>query len=192
MIKKFIFWVFVISVFQTYGQSDFYCSQRRKIILAKDSVQHIFEIKTEMSQLKTDPFLTYYWYNKTGLHQSQGFYSGYLLDGEFMDIELSGNIIIKGALSNGLKNGIWVVNNKKDGIMQFQTWRNGVQHGKLEEYNSDHQLIKTCSFKNGLQHGWYILYENNIIITKTYFRNGIEVGPNRNKFKQLFTHNKTK
>ena len=190
MIKKFIFLVFVISVFQTYGQSDFYCAPRRKIILEKDSVQQVFEIKTEMIQFNAKSLLTYYWYNKTGLHQSHGFYSGYLLDGEFMDIDLSGNIIVQGAMSNGLKNGIWIVNNEKDGTIQFQTWRNGIKHGKFKEYNSDHELIKTYSFKNGLQHGWSILYEDNILIKKTYFRNGIEVGPNKNKFQQLFTHKK--
>jgi antitoxin component YwqK of YwqJK toxin-antitoxin module len=68
----------------------------------------------------------YYWFDNTAIHTTQGYYSGYLLDGEYAEYSYPGNaLLVKGKFSRGLKTGTWLKWPSDGFLIEKTGWRKG-------------------------------------------------------------------
>lgn len=71
------------------------------------------------------PALHYFWYNSGAIHETQGGYSGRLLNGQYTAFYLNKNLKEQGSFKKGLKDGTWK-NWREDGsLLATVTWKHG-------------------------------------------------------------------
>lgn len=110
----------------------------------------IAEIKPVATTPKTEPDKTYYWFNANSIKQTQGGYSGHLLNGQYQECYPNKTLKIQGSFNKGLKNGIWK-NWSINGVLQEETnWKNGLRNGKFTLYDENGDIKKQGSYQNDM------------------------------------------
>lgn len=71
------------------------------------------------------PGLHYFWYNSGAIHETQGGYSGRLLNGQYTAFYLNKNLKEQGIFKKGLKDGIWKSWREDGSLLATVTWKRG-------------------------------------------------------------------
>jgi hypothetical protein len=102
---------------------------------------------------KTRPDRLYYWYGSGGIHQTQGGYSGHLLDGTYEEYYLSKNLRTQGTYVEGLKNGSWKEWNEAGKMSRQVTWSQGEQDGPFQWYTPEGKVSTSGQYEHNLLNG---------------------------------------
>jgi len=111
-----------------------------------DNFYHIECLHTK-KEIPTNPDLVYCWYMQRQLHESQGCYSGYLLNGSYI-MYTDNRIMIKGYYKNGVKDGLWIYLNANGRTERQERWKDGYLNGPSIIYLPD-GIIKQTNYKKG-------------------------------------------
>lgn len=98
-----------------------------KIRITEPEQTIVAELLPVSSNIAANANLHYYWYSANAIHETQGGYSGHLLNGLYSVFYLNKNLKEQGHFRKGLKNGIWR-NWKEDGsLATTTTWKRGLE-----------------------------------------------------------------
>ncbi len=103
---------------------------------------------SEIFNLKPDLFYTSY-KNKSFYHM-QGGINGKALDGHYQRTDSTGQLLIEGYYSKGLKNGLWKSWYPNGQLKTLQSYKMGLANGEFIDYNFNGQVQKMSRYKNGL------------------------------------------
>lgn len=96
-----------------------------KVRIAQTDKTIVAEIKPVSLDPSIKQNLVYYWYSANIIHNTQGGFSGKLLNGQYTEYYPDKNLREQGEFKNGLKDGIWKSWND-DGILTATTnWKRG-------------------------------------------------------------------
>jgi len=116
--------------------------------------------------------LTYYYHYKDAIHQSQGGYTGSLLDGTWESQYPNNLLYSQGMFEKGLKSGIWHYWYPNGRLQREERWREGRLHGSFMEFDANGQPTKKGSYRYGLLHGTIVTLDGGVTVEKTRYRKG--------------------
>lgn len=122
---------------------------RRKIYLTPPGkkIEGTIILKTK---IKPNSKSLYYWFDQAKIHTTQGAYSGYLLDGDYIEFSYpENNILLKGNFKRGLKHGMWIGWYSNGIIKSMNRWSNGSLNGTQKDFDSTGQLLSVQNFNHG-------------------------------------------
>lgn len=96
-----------------------------RIILAEKSI--VAELNPVSFSPRAKVGLFYYWYAANSIHQTQGGYSGTLLNGLYTEYFANKSLKEQGSFVKGLKHGIWKAWDEDGKLISETNWKNGVQ-----------------------------------------------------------------
>lgn len=133
---------------------------------------HKFYIYNEPKNIPTQNSETYWYYAQDKLNQTQGSYSGFLLNGWF-ETFVNGNVLIeKGIFENGQKQGEWKIWYSNGKINRTETWKNGRLNGKFSEFEESGALTKEGKYENDNLEGKIKTYKNSKLVMISKYKNG--------------------
>ncbi len=97
-----------------------------KVHLTESDKVIVAEIAPISNPPKAKSNLYYHWYSANAIYQTQGGYSGTLLNGLYTEFYLNKNLKEQGFFKNGLKNKVWKSWNEDGTLSQSVVWKNGV------------------------------------------------------------------
>lgn len=80
-----------------------------------------------VSGISAKPNVFYYWYSAGAVHQTQGGYSGKLLDGPYTEYYLNRSLKQQGVFKKGLKVGIWKNWAENGTLLSVTRWKHGTE-----------------------------------------------------------------
>ena len=95
-----------------------------------------------------EPDRLYYWFSSNSIKQTQGSYSGHLLNGPYQEFYLNKNLKEQGEFNKGLKTGVWKSWSPDGTLLQQITWKNGIKSGAFVLYDEKGHLKQKGSYKN--------------------------------------------
>lgn len=120
-----------------------------------------------------NPRKVYYWFDNTSIHQTQGGYAGYVLDGRYQEFYYPAKSLFStGNFYNGLKTGKWNTWFEDGTPRQTERWRHGRLDGILCVYDNSGQLHKKEVYRKGILYGRY-LYTNDSLTRREFFYKGV-------------------
>jgi hypothetical protein len=138
-------------------------------------------LQFEIVEIKRDHMaesdLTYYWYSANRIHQTQGGFSGKLLNGPYYAFDNNKNLREQGAFIKGLKDGIWKSWNDNGRLVASVTWNNGEQSGPFTYFDETGKVKQTGTFHKGLLHGEIKEYAGADSVKTVSYRNGLLMKP---------------
>ena len=151
MVNKFFIYVsfFCLIHFNGNAQKDFQPDKYRNAHVENDVSASQFRIS--VNKVRTTTHKYYYWYDNKAVHETQGAYSGYVLDGDYKEFSYpTNNLVKKGSFRKGLKHGNWIEWNKDGTIKETSTWKKGILNGNKSYYNDSGAIKKTEKYHNGI------------------------------------------
>ncbi len=138
-----------------------------------------YTLKTDVSSKNTKINVkedrTYYWYSSNKIMETEGGYSGKILNGFYTSFFLNGNLKEKGLFKKGLKKGEWITWYDNGKIKEINTWRQGLKAGHSKNFDVNGNMTEEAEYKNGKLNGTQTNYDGGKIIRKKMFKNGIEI-----------------
>ena len=124
--------------------------------------------------VKTDPSCIYYWFDSKLIHQTQGDYSGILLNGNYVKYDTDGNMLGKGIFVKGLKSGTWVEWHKNGLVYLTAVYKDGQKSGDYSMYNDQGVLMEQSDYENDKLNGKLTRFDStgNPVLRLAY-RNGV-------------------
>lgn len=84
-------------------------------------------IEPARSSISAKPNVFYYWYSAGAVHQTQGGYSGKLLDGQYTEYYLDRSLKQQGSFKKGLKVGLWKNWAENGALLSLTKWKHGTE-----------------------------------------------------------------
>jgi antitoxin component YwqK of YwqJK toxin-antitoxin module len=106
-------------------------------------------VQVDEKSIKLKKEITYYWYKRNKVHQTQGDYAGQLLDGEYSAFYRGNQLYQKGTFDRGVKHGVWKYWNKNGRINRTEEWKKGQLHGKVIHYTTQGQDSLMMRYRKG-------------------------------------------
>lgn len=133
-------------------------------------------ITAEIKPVKTEPCIEpdrfYNWYSSSQIKQTQGGYSGTLLNGWYNEFYLNKNLKQQGTFDKGLKNGVWK-DWTEDGILiQSITWNNGIKQGAFVIYDEKGNVKQKGTYKNNEINGRLFTLNNKGEVQVSKYKQG--------------------
>jgi len=130
------------------------------------------EIKPVGSVPSIQASLFYNWYSSNQIKQTQGGYSGTLLNGQYNEFYLSKGLKEQGNFDTGLKDGIWKQWTEDGTLIQTVTWKDGAKDGEFDYYDENGNPKQKGSYRHGLLDGAQITYGRNGKKDSMVYKNG--------------------
>jgi hypothetical protein len=111
------------------------------------------EILPVNSPSRPDPARWYYWFAHGKINQTQGGFSGHLLNGSYHTFYENGTPMESGSFSAGLKTGIWRSWNTDGLLKQTLTYQNGRRSGDFAVYDEDGKIRQKGAYREGQLEG---------------------------------------
>lgn len=129
-------------------------------------------IIAEVYPLKSDPTPNpsnyYFWYGAGTIHQTEGGFSGKLLNGKYSEYYPNKNLKAQGSFKKGLKNDIWKSWDENGNLKELTTYHGGEKTGLFNLYNEKGELIQTGYYKNNQLNGRVIFYNKDSVKVVRY------------------------
>jgi antitoxin component YwqK of YwqJK toxin-antitoxin module len=120
--------------------------------------------------LETDRF--YNWYSSNKISETQGGYSGTLLNGQYQEFYLNKNLKVQGVFEKGLKNGIWKEWTEDGILIRSLTWKKGIKQGEYEWYDEKGNLKQKGNYSNNVLNGRQFIYQNQATVEIANYKSG--------------------
>lgn len=141
------------------------------------------------SPTRPDSRKIYYWYSGNQLHQTQGGFSGRLLNGVFSAYYPNKNLKTQGTFKNGLKDGTWKSWSSEGSLFDEVTWSSGTRDGKYFRYDLKGNIAESGHYKDGLLNGKIFHYQGrDTIHSVTYHRGLLQTDTVHSWFHRLRFH----
>lgn len=98
-----------------------------KVRIAQSDQNIVAELDHESSTISVKANLQYYWYSANMIHDTQGGYSGRLLNGLYSVFYLNKNLKEQGNFKKGLKDGTWKTWKEDGSLSATAIWERGVE-----------------------------------------------------------------
>jgi antitoxin component YwqK of YwqJK toxin-antitoxin module len=171
--KKLLFLILLIPLYTAAQRLPYEAMLKVRITEAdKTTVAEIRPVDDEPN-IATDRL--YYWYSANRIHQTQGGYSGKLLNGLFEEYYFNKNLKTQGSFKKGLKSGIWKSWNDNGSLNEEMTWKNGLKNGHFYQYDSAGHLKETGKYKNDLLNGKVTQINEKGTEEITWYKKGVVV-----------------
>ncbi|RKR84469.1 MORN repeat protein [Mucilaginibacter gracilis] len=135
----------------------------------KNITAEIKPVKSEPS-LQSDRF--YNWYCSNQIKQTQGAYSGALLNGQYNEFYPNKNLKEQGVFNKGLKNGIWKSWTEDGVLVQRITWNNGIKQGEYDWYDEKGNLKQKGTYHHDLLNGKQYNYDGKGKVEVSTYKDG--------------------
>lgn len=122
-----------------------------RIILPDQTI--VAEIRPLGSTPVAEPEKVYYWYGSNSIHQTQGGYSGHLLNGAYSTYDLQKNLKTQGNFSKGLKDGLWKAWNADGTLQELIPYRKGLRSGAYSRYDEKGKLAESGRYRGDERDG---------------------------------------
>lgn len=152
-----------------------------KIHIYLEDKSLLFETIPLKSHPDIVPAKTYYWYGSNTVHQTQGGFSGKLLNGSYKEYYLDKNLKEEGIYKAGLKDGVWKTWTTDGKLVSSLTWSNGVKSGPFALYDETGKLAQSGNYNVGLFNGPITFHTGPDSIRVVRYENG-KVAPARRPF----------
>lgn len=133
-------------------------------------------VQAEIVPVSSDPAIRsdryYYWYSANQIKNTQGGFSGRLLNGSYSEFYLTKGLKEQGAFRNGLKTGVWNNWDEKGELQQTFTWSKGVKEGPFKLYNKKTGSNEAGRCRKGLLHGAYKMHHGKDSVEVKRYRRG--------------------
>ncbi|TWI85741.1 hypothetical protein IQ13_0906 [Lacibacter cauensis] len=147
-------------------------STNRVILNRNDTVYSFYTYKVDLKKMVLNAELFYCWYDKGLINQTQGAYSGRVLNGSYKVFYPNKNLKELGHFNNGLRNGKWTYW-QADGIKKREeVWRKGLLDGQVVLYNEKGGVSKVEFYNNGRPSYPRLIYTSDNKVIKTYKKKG--------------------
>ena len=123
----------------------------------------------------TDPAAEYYWYSANKVHQTQGGYSGRLLNGSYTAYYLNKELRAQGNFVRGLKKGIWKQWDQQGRLLNYYTWNKGRLSGAFGVYDTTGRIMQEGNYDHGRLEGFLRNYPAADSVQAVYYKNGKQV-----------------
>lgn len=114
-------------------------------------------IVLETNPVNTDPEIyperLYYWYSSNAVHQTQGGFSGRLLNGNYTAYYSNKNLKEQGVFKKGLKTAVWKRWNEKGYLLELATWQAGIRSGNFTLFDEQGNILQSGTYKDNLLDG---------------------------------------
>lgn len=87
----------------------------------------VAELQPVSVNIAAKPNLQYYWYSANIIHETQGGYSGRLLDGLYTAYYPNKNLKEQGRFKKGLKDGLWKAWKEDGSLQSTSNWKKGFE-----------------------------------------------------------------
>lgn len=168
--------ILLILISYSFSQKGKVITDNREVILNYPDSTVKVNILLSNKKIKVKNDLVYYWFNSKEVSKNLGGYTGRVLNGKYIVLDMQKNMLAEGHFKKGLKHGTWKKWNEKGGILKHEEWKNGRRNGLSLTYGNSGHLTKAAKYKKDLKHGWYIEY-NHVYGIKKFFWKGLEVDP---------------
>lgn len=166
----------VLALLITYANSSF---ARHQSVTSKRTIHVNFPDKQIDAQISTTkkkapaPHLKYYWYDNSTIHETQGDYSGYLLDGFYTEyFNVDNGLSAKGTIKRGVRHGIWKYWYPNGNLKAREKWQRGKLRGKKYRYDTKGTVEKIEHYKSGRLTGRVSTFDTSGSKTSVYYKNG--------------------
>lgn len=122
----------------------------QKTSYTDDGIKQVFCFYKETVRISVSNDLLYAWYDNKVIHNSQGGYSGRLLDGSYTEYYPNRQLRSKGKYKNGVKHGLWKSWHPNGMLKSITHWRKGKVFGKRRIYNTQGELVEIQRFAHGM------------------------------------------
>lgn len=154
----------------------------RSMSVKENSIAQNFSVMTEEKNIKPQNTLIYFYYRDDKLFQTQGSFSGWLLQGKYESFYADKALQSQGFFKLGLKSGEWKCWYPNGFLKSVETWENGRKTGYFAEYNDKGILLKTGRYKNGFISGKVLVYnDRNEVIEILNYKKGLPEQPKTKK-----------
>lgn len=152
-----------------------------------------FLLTTEKSPSYTDHEKRYFWYSGNVINNTQGGFSGRLLDGDYREYYSNKNLKVQGAFKVGLKVGKWNTWTEEGTLISSMSFKSGIVEGEFKEYDSLGKISRIGKYKDGLLTGKISRYTADSVTVEKYDKGKI-VSPKRSwvkkRLNKIFFNNK--
>lgn len=145
--KKLTIILFAMLSVNVYGQ-DISELGIYKVHVTQSDKSIIAEIRPVGSAPSPEQNRLYYWFSSNTIKQTQGGYSGHLLNGPYKEFYLNKNLKEQGEFNKGLKTGVWKSWSPDGILLQQITWKNGIKSGAFALYDEKGHLKQKGNYKN--------------------------------------------
>ena len=136
-------------------------------------------------RVRTNRF--YSWYAANSIKETQGGYSGKLLNGLYSDYFLTKNLKEQGEFKKGLKVGTWKSWHLNGRLKETSEWRGGIQSGRFVRYTESGDIAMKGNFRNGMLHGRVYSVSAKAADSVEYYKRGAPVpAPKKKKYVPAF------
>jgi antitoxin component YwqK of YwqJK toxin-antitoxin module len=120
-------------------------------IIYTDSIQIVKAfVEDNIEKYKAKSTKYYFWFSSSKIHQTQGGFSGRLLNGAYIsNYKSNNNIKEQGTFLHGLKHGEWKEWFSNGQLKTVYRWKKGALHGKQYEYDISGNLTGITIYRNG-------------------------------------------
>lgn len=142
----------LLTVFRGFGQKMGDVG-RSKIHIDHPDLTIEAEILPVKDPRKADATKWYYWFANNMIHQTQGGFSGHLLNGLYRSFYEDGSVKESGSFVAGLKQGVWRSWNSDGMLKQSLTYSDGLRNGHFVVYQPDGSVLQSGDYDLDLLEG---------------------------------------
>lgn len=147
-----LFLILITAQQPSFAQSDLLNGIQNHITINHDNgAKEIFDVSTKAPKAK--PQRLYHWYASQKVHNTQGGYSGKLLDGDYSSYYPNKQLARQGKYRKGLADGNWKEWRENQRLAKIEKWKNGYLSGKASLYDERGNLTESGTKKDGEWHG---------------------------------------
>jgi hypothetical protein len=121
----------------------------REVTINYDDSMAIVQVYTLPKKVKVEDNKRYYWYYLNELHCNLGGYQGKLLHGSFILLDSKNNMISKGYIKEGVKDGVWKKWYPNGNIREIRFYDEGIKDGTHVFYNINGSQSRQEKYKKG-------------------------------------------
>lgn len=156
MYRIYLCFLSLIYVFQTNAQS--YRKDYKEIVTDRVIVNNPDETITahlKPVKKKVEPEINknYYWFSAHQIRETQGGYSGKLLNGLYTAFYMNKNLKEQGEFKKGLKSGDWKLWYENGKLKETLSWKSGIRTGRFYQYDESGDLKLKGRFRKGEYNG---------------------------------------
>lgn len=131
------------------AQPNNYKHTTNNMVINRADATFKFQVAALPAKVKAKDKLTYYWYKSDKILETDGGYSGKLLNGDYKEYYPSKNLKTQGTFKNGLKHGEWKSWYDEGKLKEITHSKKGVLHGTYEIFDIEGQPSLESNYKKG-------------------------------------------
>ncbi|MXV50404.1 hypothetical protein GS399_05415 [Pedobacter sp. HMF7647] len=117
------------------------------------------EVNPVEHRVKTELDRFYFWYAGNSIQQTQGGFSGKLLNGKYVDIYLTKNLRESGFFKDGLKSGNWMNWYENGRLKDLVGYVGGLKEKRYFRYDTAGIMVESGVYKAGKLNGKQVVFE---------------------------------